>query len=217
MKRSSMINFFTRLAVVMLAAYVTVACSDETDLGEYKLLEESKNAIPYSGNMLLTFTDSLGNQTVFEYDETQNGTGMGYQEGKTPEGEDFSAKVENYGCYLGEKEMNLGIDFRISLAVNVDFLSTWEITDLLHVDLNYNKEDYHQAHFLEQVIAPREATTTYLEQFPEEISEITLLDQTFTNVYTDNYSTLYYNYEQGVVAFKDFSGKLWVLTNTESF
>lgn len=210
-------HLFRLTSFVFLAIIMATSCSDDDiDLGEFNLMEGSKSAVPYQEDLLITFKDSLGNQAVFEFDTSQSGfSNMGHLDMSAPNGEDYSAKVETYEVYLGEPEPILGIEFRVNVRVSVDFLNDVEITDMLIVDMDYYKEGYHLAHFIEQVVNPRGASAAYIEQFPDAINEITLLDKTFQDVYVSQHSTIYYNHEFGVIAFRDSNNKLWVYDNVE--
>jgi len=65
------------------------------------------------------------------------------------------------------------------------------------------------------LVNPRNLSEDDINKFPVPVDEIILLDRTFNNVYISADSNEYYSFEEGLIGFRDWDKKLWVLDRTE--
>ncbi|WP_340113484.1 hypothetical protein [Maribellus mangrovi] len=216
MRRKQTKNFIQLFVLAVIISFTVVSCSKTEDLGEYTLMEGTKDALPYTEDLLLTFSDSLGNQTEFVYEADQDGYGMGYQEGVSGTGNEYSAKIEKYGCYIGEVDDALNVEFRVGVGVNVDYETNLEIIDMLSATISYYNDGNYDEDYIQVVVNPRDASSEYISTFQEPMAELTLLGKTFQNVYESKRSKLYFTSDTGIVGFRDLDNKLWVLEKTET-
>lgn len=215
------------LSLIILGLIVVIQVSCENDgnscpdeyLGEYKLLENARDSLPYLQDSDLTFKDAEGNLAVFEFRTDQNGyTEFEFQLENICELDRESrytifASGDMYDYVLREKTSTLGFDITISLRLRLESFhsSDYLVYDGLLLKIGGNS-NFLSA--LNLMINQREFDDEYLYLFDSALAEITLLDKTFYNVYTNNthpeYRNAWYNTEFGIVGIEDASGKLWV-------
>lgn len=200
------------------------SCPDEY-LGEYKLLENARDSLPYLQDSDLIFKDADGNLAVFEFRKDQ----QGYIEFEfqlenicelDPERKYLVyARGDTYNYVLREKTSTLGFDITISLSLRLEsfFSSDYDAYDGMLLKIGGNS---HFLSALNLMINQREFDDEYLYLFDTALPEITLLDKTFYNVYTNSthseYKNSWYNTEFGIVGFEDTSGKLWVFDSSNA-
>lgn len=198
-------------------------CGEEF-LGEMFLLESSRNSIPYNENSNLFFNDSLGNEILFEVDMNN----LGYEVWDS----DFSMQCEHdpsqqkvyevihdvYRYYITDKSDSLNIRFLIHLSADPsrDPFTVDSVSDRLHVHRRSKYDTISYASNLQIIVNPRNMRENEVDWFQKPVEELQLLDKTFNDVYISLLdSNEYYNYESGLIAFKDWDGKLWVLDRVE--
>lgn len=218
------------LLVVFLSLLTIISCkkddlSDpcaEEDIGRFRLLDNAINSIPYKENTTLFFQDSIGNQVEFEF---IYGNG-GYVSGDiihssacvfdTSLQKVYKANEDYYRYDVIETNDSLNIKLIIVLKVKPFFLhfGTIEISDQLGIGRSLTGSNSSAIH-LNILVNSRELTEEDINMFLKPIDNINLHGRTFYNVYYNTYSSFYYNYEKGIIAFTDLDEKLWVLDKTE--
>lgn len=217
MKRKTGKIILKLMSHLIIVVFIASACSDDKeDLGEFTLMESSKNVLPYTEDVQVTFVDTLGNTALFAYrSKVDYWSGERHHDLLSPLGQEYSSKTEIFGYHLGEVDRVLDVDFKIEVSVNVGFHNgDVEITDVLTTTLNYYNGAY--VDFIQKVLHPRSAASEHLEAFHQPKAQMTLLGKIFNNVYESQRSTLFLNDEFGIVAFRDYDRKLWVLDKIEA-
>lgn len=217
MKRKTGKNILKLASHLIIVVFIASACSDDKeDLGEFVLMEDSKNALPFTESVHITFIDSLGNTALYKYDsEVDYWSGERHNDLFSPLGQEYSSKTEVCGYHLGEVDKVLDVDFNIELGVNVGFQDGGvEITDVLTASLNYYNGKYYD--YIQMVLHPRTASAEHIESFIQPQAQVTFLGKSFNNVCESQRSTLFINDEFGIVAFRDSENTLWVLDKIEA-
>lgn len=198
------------------------SCPDEY-LGEYKLLENARDSLPYLEDSDITFKDAEGNQAVFEFRTDHHGYfEFEFQLENICESDPESrytvyASGDTYNYVLREKTSTLGFDITISLRLRLEsfFSNDYIAYDGMLLKIEGNT---HFLSALNLMINQREFDDKYLYLFDSAQGEITILDKTFYNVYTNSThpeeKNVWYNTEFGIVGFEDASGKIWVFDST---
>lgn len=215
------------LSLIILGSFAVMHVSCENDgnscpdvnLGEYKMLENARDSLPYLQDSDITFKDAEGNLAVFEFRTDQNGyTEFDFLLENICELDDESryfvhASGDMYDYVLTEKTSVLGFDITINLRLNLDsfFSSDYMAYDGMLMKIGGNS---HFVSALNLMINQREFDDEHLYLFDSAQAEITLRDKIFYHVYANgsrpNEKNAWYNTEFGIVGFEDASGKLWV-------
>lgn len=198
-------------------------CGFDIKLGEYKLSNESRQFIPYTGNEILTFIDEQGVEHI-----------LNSPEGKVlTETRSIARTICNNGLfdtqheyYNSQREQIVFNDsfgnqiFYLDLLthiINEENTNINVIYDFLLVDSGFDGNFNGQIRI---VTKERENQLTSLQRenlfLSEFIGDTILYDREFRNVYKGNVSenrNIYYNKEKGVVAFEVSNNDFWVLTN----
>ena len=202
----------------------SISLCGEEFLGEMYLLESSRNSIPYNENSNLFFQDSLGNEILFEVDMNNRGYevwdghfSMQCEHDPTQQ-KVYGVIFDDYRYYLIDKSDSLNIRFLIELSVSAssDPFTIDTVSDRLHIHRSSKYDTVSYASNLQIIVNPRNMPENEVDWFEKPVEELQLLDKTFNDVYISNLdSNEYYNYESGLIAFKDWDGKLWVLDRVE--
>ena len=201
-------------------------CAEEY-LGEMYLLESSRNSIPYNKNTSLYFQDSLENETVFQVDMENVGYRIMNRYYSEPCEFDnslekiYKVRSDHYRYFISESTKTLNLTFLLVLDIQPSYypFNINKISDELGVGRG-SKTDSTTAAYginLNILVDPRTLSEDEIKKrnFQSPVDEITLLNRTFYDVYISSNSKEYYNYELGLIAFRDYDEKLWVLDKTE--
>lgn len=184
------------------------------DLGQFDLLPESFDAIPYQNKTEIIFIDSFQTETTFKLEEFD----LFYVERNLYRYNVFELGDTIIYKHRGQKKLfyadngALGMRFTIGLKAEPydQDPSIGAVADILKIGwIDLNNLDDGVTIFIHEV---------NIRTFPEStnddpIEEKEFIDKLFYNVFTDNFpspkSDVYYNFEFGIVAFTDKTGKLW--------
>lgn len=218
---------------LLLSIFVISSCEKESiedlcteeSLGEIFLVESSRNSIPFNENTSLYFKDSLENETVFQFEVENDGYKVLDRfyhvicEFDTSLVKIYQVRSDQYRYYISESTKTLNLTFILHLQTqpssyfpfNIDTIS-----DQLGV-LRSSKTDSTLAYAnnLNILVNPRNLSEDNIKNYRNPVDEITLLNRTFYNVFISNGSNEYYSYEAGLIAFRDWDKKLWVLDKVE--
>lgn len=186
---------------------------------EHFLLNDSFISIPYTREKSLLFIDSLNNEIVFDFFQKER---LFY----TTQGKincefdnsikiNVTAKIDTYEFYLVTNSNFIDREFLISLRATLGIHNDISyIYDVLNV-IAFPKNGGNSLSAL--TIQVNQRDNFYIKEdnnFHDSTIGVTLNGKVFYNVYYDNYrNDIYYNYEFGLIAFRDNSNKLWVLKN----
>ena len=199
----------------------------EEYLGEMFLLESSRNSIPYIENTNLYFQDSLGNEIVLVVD--MNNTGYKIWDSQhimaceqdTSQQKKYGITIDNYRYLIVEKYNTLNIRYDLTLEVRPSYtpFTIDSVADILKVCRGSKNDTNSYGCNLTVLVNPRnmrEKDLNWYQKNRKPVDELTLLNKTFQNVYISQLdSNEFYNYEFGLIAFKDWQKKLWVLDRLE--
>jgi len=203
-------------------------CGEEY-LGEMFLLESSRNSIPYIENTNLYFQDSLGNEIVLVVD--MNNTGYKIEDGKyiiaceqdNSQQKEYGITTDSYRYLIVEKYDTLNILYSLTLEVRPSYtpFTIDSLADIIKVcsGSKFDTNSYSFGCNLTILVNPRnmkEKDLNWFQKNRKPVDELTLLNKTFQNVYISQLdSNEFYNFEYGLIAFKDSDKKLWVLDRLE--
>jgi len=219
---------------VLLSIFVISSCKKESNedlcaeeyLGEIFLVESSRNSIPFNENTSLYFQDSLENEAVFQFEVENEGYEVLDGFYQVPCEFDnslvkiYQVRSDQYRYKISEstKTLNLTFLFHLQTQPSYDPFNIDKISDQLGVGRS-SKTDSTSAWGinLNILVNPRNLNADEIKKinFQSPVDEITLLNRTFYNVFISVGSNEYYSYEKGLVAFRDWDKKLWVLDKTE--
>lgn len=196
-------------------------CADE-DMGTFRLLENAIESIPYTSDTKLFFQDSLGNEISMEVEYENGGHDSGYNYFSTTC--EYDSKLEKqiitdldfYEYKISEVGDSINMNFKLDLRVdpfNNNF-GVVNVSDKLLINQRSKTSTNAWVTQLIVLVNQRDLTDDELSNFPEPLN-ITLLGREFENVYYDYNAFVYYNYSQGLIAFRDWDNKLWVLDRAE--
>lgn len=189
------------------------------DIGEFYLLDESIEATPYFGKQYVTFVDSLGNKMKFHIDEKERSlskTAIGtlyrynvYEQGDTVRY--FYTKEYKY-CKLTTPSADLGLTISLSAQPYYFGPNNQGVSDKLQILYERDIEGKNSTSLAFYItIDGRTLGFNYAPS--QELSEITFFNKTFEHVFYLEFlkpkSLFYFNYEVGIVAFRDPDGKMW--------
>ena len=188
---------------------------------EYILLNDSFKSIPYNKfDKELHFIDSLNNEVVFEFFQKERLfiTGGGIIDCPTDNSKriNVTAKCDHYSFYLASNSDEVDIEIYIALSAQLglaqDYAFVYDRLDIVAFPKNQASSSLSS---LDIQVNQRE--NNYFSEnnnFYNPVDSINLNGKVFYNVYYEPWPVkdyLYYNYEFGLIAFKNSSGKLWVL------
>jgi len=201
---------------------VAPACCDPVFLGQYLLMPGSRNAIPYQADATLYFKDESGNEVAFTlrndddgYDTTDMGTGR-----NCPCDTNFiqtlKASGDAYYYFLKQPDLSFDIRFLITLSTYPFHGDEYLAADILEISIQDPNDTTSFGGALLVLVDPRNLTEEYLKWYKAAPADsLQLSGITFYDVYAEEDSLVFYNYEKGLVAFKDRQDKLWVLDRVE--
>jgi hypothetical protein len=222
---------FSALIVISLLLIVN-ACKKEDQcieqyLGDFRILETSESSVPYQQSALLYFVDSVNHEIVYslDFDDVKYDTETRVSQADCEtSGDRYTATrhtVDFHEYDIIENEFTTGVEFWLRLwPVMLSFrYEEPYVVDRLDI-ISSMQSDAGWSTVLQIVVDQRNVPDEFLsipphDSYPEPIQELTLLSKSFTDVYVDADSNLYYNYEHGIVAFRDIDQNLWVLDRTE--
>lgn len=228
-------KYFSVIAIILLVSlFLTSSCSKdkiedlcaEEYLGEIYLLESSRNSIPYNENTSLYFQDSLGNETIFQIDMEYYGYKIrNFSHIQTCEYDNslekkYKVHKDKYSYVIKESAQTLNKRFLLRLETEPFYdpfspVSYDTIYDRLAVFIASKTDSTSYYSNLRILVNPRNLSENDIDDFIDPVEEITLLNKTFYSVFISKISKEYYNYEYGLIAFRDWDNKLWVLDKTE--
>ncbi|OOG77954.1 hypothetical protein [Flavobacterium sp. A45] len=189
---------------------------------KYILLDSSFKSIPYTKiDKKLHFIDSLNNEVVFEVVQRERkfySTTGG--EIKCPSDNskkiNVEAEVDNYSMWLVSDSDEVDIKFLISLQATLGLAKDYAfVYDRLDIIAFPKKESGNNISYIDIQVNQRENNYfSSSNNFYKPIDSINLKGKIFYNVYHNPWTVkgyMCYNYEFGLIAFKDSSGKLWIL------
>jgi hypothetical protein len=195
----------------------------EVDYGTFRLLENSINSIPYQENTLMIFHDSIGNKAEFELDfenggyEIENINSHVKCEDDTTLTKIYKTNIDYYRYDINEINDSLNLKFVIKLEVEPYFqnIGTLNVSDQLDILRRSKTVSYSYSRRLNVLVNSRELSEQDINLFTKPIENITLLGRTFHDAYSNLDTSFVYNYEFGMLAFKDWDDNLWVLKKSE--
>lgn len=197
-------------------------CTEEY-LGEMFLVESSRNSIAFNENTSLYFQDSLENETVFQFEIENEGYKVldGFYhvpcEFDNSLVKIYTVRSDHYRYVISESTKTLNLTFLLHLQTQPSYypFNIDTISDQLGV-FRSSKTDSTEAYAsnLNILVNPRNLSEDDIKNYRNPVDEITLLNRTFYNVFISNGSNEYYSYEAGLIAFRDWDKKLWVLDKT---
>lgn len=188
---------------------------------KYILLDDSYKSIPYTKfDKKLHFIDSLNNEVVFDLIQRErifHGTGG---EINCPSDNSkkikVEAKVDTYSMWLVPNSDEVDIKILISLQATLGLAKDYAfVYDRLCISAFPNNQASFNLSYIDVQVNQRE-NNYFLSNnnFYKPIDSINLNGKIFYNVYHNPWTVkgyMCYNYEFGLIAFKNSSGKLWVL------
>lgn len=190
------------------------------DIGEHFLLIESIEKLPYLGKSNAQFVDSLENQMILTIRESEfisKGAYFKYNIYEQGDTVTYNYTSEIKYFVLENDSMDLYLYMPLKASPYYDYnnlenahLDNENVADILNIFCR-TPDSAGTMRIFRDVIAQR--THPKLVDTNITIEEIIFFNKTFNNViYTELVemkSRLYFNYEVGIVAFEDHSGKLW--------
>ena len=202
-----------------------IICNYETevDLGQFSLLPESRQSIPYSGNQRIYFKDELQNEIYFDFSEENEGYHSPVHYGTTVEYEcndsavlqHLSAEGDAYWYNLTEPQHLLNMTLHLQLNSNTqtqDYLESGDFLLFLSGTEDYNE----QFRLIDILVNRRDLSDEIVSKYPTSLNSVYLGGKKYNNVYTNETNSAYYNFEQGIIAFTDNDGKFWIYDRIEN-
>lgn len=200
-------------------------CNFETeiDLGEFSLLQESRQSIPYTGNQRIYFRDELQNEVYFDFSEENTGYtslvyyGMPfeYECNDSVLMQQLSAEGDAFWYNLTEPQhlLNMTLHLELNSISNIeDYLEGVDFLEFLSGTEDYNE----RFRLVEVIVNRRDLSDEVVNKYPTSVDNLYLGGKKYNNVYTNKTNSAYYNYEQGILAFTDNEGKFWIYDRIEN-
>jgi len=195
-------------------------CVLEEHIGEFSLMPESRNSIPYENELKIYFIDSLDNEVYFEFDEENQGlqqTSMSASkrcECNPSIWEAKNADTKSYVYIISEPQQLLNMKFLIHLSPNPFHGDDFLVADVLSISLNDATDSTSFSGLMDILVDERNLTEKYINWYEiTKLDTVQIGDRIFNDVYANN--NVFYNYEFGLVAFLDRQSKLWVYDRKE--
>jgi hypothetical protein len=188
---------------------------------KYILLDDSFKSIPYTKfDTKLHFTDSLNNEIVFELTQRERKFYTTVGEIDCPSDNSkkikVTAKADNYSMWLvsnsDEVDVTISISLQATLGLAKDYAFVYD-----RLDIRAFPKDLPSTNLSYIDIQVNQRENNYFSSsnnFYKPVDSINLNGKIFYNVYYNPWTVkgyMCYNYEFGLIAFKNSSGKLWVL------
>ena len=216
------------LFILLSLFFVINSCSKEEEdpcqeefVGEYFLLENARNSIPYNQDLLIYFNDSIGNQVVFEIKMDNEGLEpINYSmqipcEFDSSREKIYLANGEGYLYFIEDPLDSLGISFTLRVSNSFNALDSVRVFDNLMLHMDNSPDNNTSDDYISFIVNERELTDDQIAMYPLPIEEVTLLNKTFNGVYTNSAGKIFYNYTVGLIGFRDKTDNLWVFEKTE--
>jgi len=195
-------------------------CVLEENIGEFILVPESRNSIPYENKLKIYFIDSLNNEVYFEFDEENQGlqqTSMSASkkcECNPSIWEAKNADTKSYVYIISEPQQLLNMKFLIHLSPDPYHGDDFLVADVLSISLNSATDSSSFGGLMDILVDERNLTEEYINWYQTtKLDTVQIGDRTFNDVYANN--NVFYNYAFGLVAFLDRKSKLWVYDRIE--
>ncbi|MFK8058108.1 MAG: hypothetical protein AB8F78_18415 [Saprospiraceae bacterium] len=184
------------------------------EVGDFELLQESIDQLPYQGKDSVTFVDRDENRLTFQIRESFNPSTQVSTEYFNV---DFprDTVIYTYGSqskdfYLSNDSLNLRFYIDLSVYVYDVQSENLEICDHLEVWFKYDDNRLRT-----QVLRDVTNERTLLESWWQvEYEDIELLGRGFEDVFYSRFSNpvsfVRFNYELGIISFTDLDNKMWV-------
>jgi len=197
-------------------------CCDPAYVGEYLLLTGSRNSIPYQADANLYFRDASNNEVMFTLRNSQDvytSTGQTTTR-KCPCNRDFdqiiNASGDAFHFFLKQPDLTLDLSYLIDLHTQPFHGDECLVADVLEISVQDKNDTASYGGVLRILVDQRNLTGEYLKWYRDfPVDSVELLGSTFYDVYTDAENEVWYNFEEGLVAFTDRQDKLWVLDRVE--
>ncbi len=218
-----------KIMILIITSISIIACSKSEndtdgnivctfDLGKQNLVETSKDALPYEGVRNLIFRDSLGVRKVFEVSFSDSQSSLI----NIFEIKEINKVVDSIvNCMTGQS-----LDFKIkeiggALILNAriynDFdLSTGEkkVLDKVEIQISENISTIVGFSAFKMTLDKRASTATSSEVLTK-YDSFEVYDTTYNDVFSSFTSAnprhkAYYNKTEGIVAFTESNGRLWL-------
>ncbi|HMT55103.1 MAG TPA: hypothetical protein PKD16_18855 [Saprospiraceae bacterium] len=184
------------------------------NIGSYKLLQSSIDAMPYLGKKSIVFVDSSANEMVFVINESPilegNVTLFTYNVYQAGDIVNYHYSRQ-YKTFLISNDSS-GLEFICSLESTPYYTEPQKkfVADVFNVIIK-NPND--QNSFRQVFYHITNQRTWPITTNTPPISEKIILNRTFQDVLIDDFtnplSIVHFNYEFGIISFTDFDGKLW--------
>ncbi len=188
--------------------------TNNIDVGEYSLLPESLELLPYLGKERIVFIDSLGNTTNFQITEfdlfSSSSTYIKYdifELGDTVE-YDYRAEIKRFS--LTNDSLSMTFNMSLSSKPYYNDPESQAVADVLTIFCTTLNDPFSGFSVFYDLTNQR----TYPSPFTNiSIDELELFGRTFQDVivtdYTEPKSLIQFNYEFGIISFTDHEGKTW--------
>jgi hypothetical protein len=220
------INTMLKFSFLIVITFSINACSDDEflmeneesntiEIGDYFLLQENIDRLPYLNKKEIVFIDSNYKKTVFKILEndvflTVSGTLYKYnivEEGDTVKYH-YRSQIKSF--IIKNDSLNMHLSLRLSASpYHIDPESRY-VADVLNIFCTDPEESFRSGQVFYHVTDAR-SWPTYSKNEP--IDQIEFINRKFYNVlkndFTNPLSNIYFNYEYGIVSLTDFSGNLW--------
>lgn len=185
------------------------------DIGDYSLLPESIEQIPYLGFSEIVFVDSAGSEAVFSITEQPlfQSSGSKYFKYDVNEPGDtvhYSFRTEIKTLQMDCVDLNMKLRLSLSAKPYYTDPESEAVADIMEIFLQNPSIPGSSS----QVFRHEINTRSYPETFNNEaIPEIEFLGRSFQDVIWNNYfmplSQVYFNFNHGMVSFTDHDNKVW--------
>lgn len=200
-----------------------ITCPETTDRGDIYYTEHSLETIPYIGKTKVIFKDSNDEELVFKINDFGDTIRHHRFQGvcQTDPGQQIFITYNALNRTVQLRNDSIPASFFITIDIYLTFDDHSEYDNFSISYAEDNSPDYQ--HF-KMLVDKRDITIEQAEDVNKYIAfenQVNVLGKTFNDVShlknpDYNYShLLYYNFEYGVVSFKDFSGKIWVFDRIE--
>ena len=221
------------IGMLMVSLFVVSSCKKdddpiicnyetEVDLGQFSLLPESRQSIPYSGNQRIYFKDEFQNEIYFDFSEENTGYTTIVHYGRPFEYEcndsvimqQLSAEGDAFWYNLTEPQhlLNMTLHLKLnSVVFTEDYLDGGDLLEFLSGTEDYNEK----LSLVEVLVNKRDLSDEVINKYPTSVDNLYIGGKKYNNVYTNKTNSTYYNYEQGIIAFTDNKGKFWIYDRIE--
>lgn len=184
-------------------------------IGDYRLLPESLDRIPYLGKEQIVFVDSSNNSIVLEIEERDlfvSNSATLFRYDVFEEGDTVKYTHTRESKYFIITNDSLSLSFSLSLSSRPYYPDpeSRAVADVLNIFLRDSIDATRSSQVFYHLTNPRSYPNPSLNP-PVENVEIwgRIFDEVLMHDFQNPKSIIQFNYEFGMVSFTDFSGKLW--------